>query len=119
MSHTGLNGDKRDASTSTSSREQSRSIYIKRQHSVKEKGNYIYYFNFRERIRISILAVENTQIRSLFMQNFILGLRKLSSARNASTISVPDVALLNPALDQQTNAPVTSLEVEVHSSMLK
>ena len=118
MAHTVLNGDKRDASTSTSSREQSRSIYIKRQHSVKEKGNYIYYFNFRERI-LSILTVENTQIRSLFMHTFISGLRKLSSARNASTISVPDVALLNPALDQQTNAPVTSLEVEVHSSMLK
>ena len=53
------------------------------------------------------------------MYTFILGLRKLSSTRNSSTISVPDVALLNPALEQQTNMPVTSLEVEVHSSMLK
>ena len=53
------------------------------------------------------------------MYPFISGVRKLSSARNASTISVPDVALMNPALDQQTSAPVTSLEVEVHSSMLK
>ena len=55
----------------------------------------------------------------LLMYIFILGLRNLSSARNSSTISVPDVALLNPALEQQTNMPVTSLEVEVHSSMLK
>ena len=69
--------------------------------------------------KLVILAAYNIKILLLLMYTFILGVRKLSSARNSSTISVPDVALLNPALDQQTNMPGTSLEVEVHSSMLK